>query len=280
MSKAERRQSAILKAVEQEGFISTDELRLMFGVTPQTIRRDINELSKRDLVVRHHGGVARKSRQENSPYSKRVRVLPKTKRAIGKSVADRVEDGSSLFINIGTTTEAVAHALLARNDLRIATNDLHVAMILAANESFKISIAGGNIRKRDRGIVGHTATAFMEQYRMDYGIIGVSGISTDGSLLDFDAGETETAKAIMRNSERVLLVTDHTKFGRNAIVRYGSVEDVDELFTDNIPSEDFRKVIDAAGVKVRLVEGADDDETVAARAPATTGMADASLETH
>lgn len=258
MSKAEQRQSAILKAVEQEGFVSTDELRVMFGVTPQTIRRDINEMSKRDLVVRHHGGVARKNRQENSPYSERVRVLPKTKRAIGKSVADRIEDGSSLFINIGTTTEAVAQALLARKNLRIATNDLHVAMILAHNESFNISIAGGNIRKRDRGIVGHTATQFMEQYRMDYGIIGVSGISLDGSLLDFDAGETETAKAIIRNSERVLLVTDHTKFGRNAVVRYGSLGDVDELFTDNVPSEEFEAVVERAGVVLRLVDGGED----------------------
>ncbi len=254
MNKVSKREAFIIELVEERGFASTEHLVSICGVTPQTIRRDINRLCAQNRLKRHHGGVSRISADQNDPYNARVQSMSAGKSAIGRLVSQSIDDGASLFINIGTTTECVAKALLAKSDLKIVTNNLNVANILAENKSFEISVAGGVLRKRDRGIVGHMATNFMSQFRMQFGIIGVSGIGLDGSLLDFDHRETETAKQIIQNSGTVFLVADHSKFGRGAVVRYGSLDNVDHLFTDREPPEEFQAALSASHVKVHVAE--------------------------
>lgn len=246
------RQIAILTLVNEQGFVATERLVETFGVTPQTIRRDINYLCEKNLLQRFHGGAGRPVSTENEPYNDRKGSLPLNKRKIGEIVAQDIHDGASLFLNIGTTTEAVAEALLTKNNLRVVTNNLHVANILSTNASFEISVAGGILRNKDGGIVGHSTTEFMSQFRLDFGIIGVSGIDEDGSLLDFDPRETQTAKAIINNSDKVLLVADHTKFGRKAMIRFGSISDVDALYTDETPVDPYMEKLNDADVKITV----------------------------
>ena len=121
----------------------------------------------------------------------------KEKERIAREVAANIPDGSSLFIDIGTTTEAIARALLDHRELRVVTNNLNVASILTAKDDFTVIIAGGEIRNRDGGIVGEATRDFIGQFRMDYGVIGISGIDSDGSLLDFDYHEVKIAQAII-----------------------------------------------------------------------------------
>lgn len=246
------RQTSILELVEDHGFVATERLVETFGVTPQTIRRDINQLCEQNLLQRFHGGAGRPVSTENEPYTERKHSFSLGKRRIGELIAQSIHDGASLFINIGTTTEAVAEALLVRENLRVVTNNLHVAEILSGNPSFEISIAGGVVRNRDGGIVGHTATEFMSQFRMDFGIIGVSGIDEDGSLLDFDSRETQTARAIIKNADKILLAADHTKFGRKAMIRFGSFDDVDEIYTDAKPDAPYMNALKAADVAIHV----------------------------
>lgn len=245
-----RRQQSILDLVDEHGFVSTEGLVDAFGVTPQTIRRDINDLCDRNLLTRFHGGAGKNISTENNPYTERKKLFPTSKTQIGRLVAGHIHDGASLFINIGTTTEAVMEALLDHKNLRIVTNNLNVARIAAENESFEVCVAGGIVRNRDGGIVGHSVTDYMAQFRLDFGIVGVSGIAEDGSLLDFDARETETAKVIFRNSERTLLVADHSKFGRRAMIRFGSFADIDALFTDVTPEDPYASAIHNEGTEV------------------------------
>ncbi len=257
MDTLSERQTSILSLVEEQGFVATEHLVATFGVTPQTIRRDINQLCERNLLQRFHGGAGPPVSTRNEPYPERQRAFPVNKRRIGELVAENVHDGASLFLNIGTTTEAVAQALLRRNNLRVVTNNLNVAQILSKNASFEISLACGLVRKLDGGIVGQEATEYMSRFRMDFGIIGVSGIDPDGSLLDFDSRETETAREIIKNSGKSLLVADHSKFGRRAMVRFGDLKDVDELYTDeNVPDE-FSAILEDADVKVHVAPPTD-----------------------
>ncbi len=102
---------------------------------------------------------------------------------------------SSLFINIGTTTEAVARELLNHQDLRFITNDLHVALQLSANPNFSVVIAGGTVRNRDGGVVGQSANDMIAQFRVDIAVIGISGIDEDGTLLDYDYDEVRAAQS-------------------------------------------------------------------------------------
>ena len=188
--KQNERHQEILNLLNQQGFASTEALVDKFKVSPQTIRRDLNELADQNKIIRHHGGAALpNSSTSNTAYVARKVMLLDEKERIAAAVAARIPDGASLFIDIGTTTEAIARALLNHKDLRIVTNNLNVATILIENDSFRVIIAGGEIRNRDGGIMGEATRDFIGQFRMDYGIIGISGIDMNGTLLDFDYHE-------------------------------------------------------------------------------------------
>jgi DeoR family glycerol-3-phosphate regulon repressor len=176
------------------------------------------------------------------------------KRRIAQLVAAHIPDHASLFINLGTTTEEVAKALMRHLGLRVITNNLNVAALLSGKPDFEVIVAGGVVRSRDRGIVGEATIDLIRQFRVDYGVIGISGIDLDGTLLDFDYQEVRVAQAIIANSRHVYLCADHTKFGRNALVRLGGLEDVDSLFTDTLPPPALQQRVEAADVALFVAE--------------------------
>lgn len=247
------RQAKICRFVESKGFVTIEFLAQEFDVTPQTIRRDINTLSKKGLIHRYHGGAGMPPTTENVSYNKRKVLCFQEKQRIAQSVAKEIPDHASLFINIGTTTEAVAQALSNHRKLRIITNNLNVATMLANNENFELIVAGGMVRYRDSGIIGVATIDFIQQFKVDFGIIGISGIDTDGTLLDFDYREVRAARAIIDNSRKVFLVADHTKFGRNAMVRLGNIGEIDALFTDEQPPTPLVEIMDAANVQLFVI---------------------------
>lgn len=249
-SKLSARHRQILELAKQQGFMATEELARVFDVTTQTIRRDINMLCDAGLMRRFHGGAGAFSSVENVDYSSRQVLKHEAKIRIAQSVVAQIPDNASLFINIGTTTEEVAKALGNRHNLRIITNNLNVAAMLCDNEDFEVIVAGGVVRN-DRGIIGESTIDFIRQFKVDYGIIGISGIDSDGTLLDFDYREVRVAQAIIENSRQVFLVTDHTKFSVTPMVKLGTLADVDALFTDEPPPKEILDVL--AETKTRLV---------------------------
>ncbi len=252
MSPADRH-GRIQKILQNQGFVTIEYLARQFAVTPQTIRRDINVLSKEGLIQRFHGGAGMGSSTENVAYNERKIMCFEEKRQIAKMAARQIPDHVSLFINIGTTTEAVARALSNHRRLTAITNNLNVANILSNNEQFEIIVAGGLLRHRDGGLIGEATIDFIRQFRVDYGIIGISGIDVDGTLLDFDYREVRAARTIIDNSRKVFLVADHTKFGRNAMVRLGNIGEVHALFTDRQPPAPLVDVIARAEVDLFVV---------------------------
>jgi DeoR/GlpR family transcriptional regulator of sugar metabolism len=171
--------------VQAQGFVTIETLAQTFSVTPQTIRRDINTLSEKGHLCRYHGGAARPTSTENVAYNERKVLCFREKQKIAHLLAQQIPDNASLFINIGTTTEAIAHALCNHKRLRVITNNLNVASIMSANEKFEVIVAGGLVRHRDQGIIGEATIDFISQFKVDVGIIGISGIDIDGTLLDF-----------------------------------------------------------------------------------------------
>ncbi|WP_152206917.1 DeoR/GlpR family transcriptional regulator [Marinobacter changyiensis] len=248
-----RRQDLIIELIQKNGFVTTEQLVDHFQVTPQTIRRDLNQLAKESKVRRHHGGAGIDSSTVNTAYQTRKIMELEAKERIAKELVRYIPDNSSLFINIGTTTETIARALLDHSNLRIVTNNLHVASILSAREDFNVIVAGGEVRNRDGGIVGEATRDFINQFKMDFGIIGISGIHSDGSLLDFDYREVRVAQTIIANSAKVLLAADHSKFGRNAMVRLGDITQADHFFTDQDPPDEIQKMLREHGVELHVV---------------------------
>jgi DeoR family glycerol-3-phosphate regulon repressor len=252
MTTAERRQ-AIVELVRRQGFAAIEALAQRFAVTPQTIRRDINELSDNGTLQRFHGGAGLPSSVDNLAYPARQVLRLEEKRRLARLAATQVPYHASLFINLGTTTEEVAKALLDHQGLSVVTNNLNVAGLLGAKPDFRVIVAGGQVRTRDLGIVGEATIDLIRQFKVDIGIIGISGIDEDGALLDFDYPEVRVAQAIIANARRVFLVADHSKFGRSAMVRLGRIEQIDDLFTDQAPTA-YLELLSAAGVTVHVAE--------------------------
>ena len=248
-----KRQSKIVERVQALGYVSIEDLARDFKVTPQTIRRDIGSLSSQGLLRRYHGGAGLATSVENIGYSARQILCLEEKRTIAREVARRIPSRASVFINIGTTTEEVAKELVRKDGLRVITNNLNVALILSRNLDIEIFMAGGVVRNRDCGVTGHSTLDFISQFRADFCVIGISGIADNGDLLDFDYREVRVAQAIIKNSARVILAADHTKFGREAMVCMGHVSDIDELYTDTTPSGGILAALDENGVDLHVV---------------------------
>ena len=246
------RQAEIVQLAKDHGRVLVEELAARFDVTPQTIRKDLNELCDRRLLSRIHGGALFPSGVENVEYEARRKIAAEEKEAIGRAAARMIPDGASLFVNIGTTTEAVANALLDRKGLMVITNNINVANRMRVFPQTEVVIAGGVVRGSDGGIVGEAAVDFIRQFKVDYAVIGVSAIDHDGALLDFDYREVKVAQAIMANARHVILVADATKFERTAPVRIGHLSQVNTFITDICRHDTVRAICRDA--EVQLIE--------------------------
>jgi DeoR family glycerol-3-phosphate regulon repressor len=244
-----QRHEKIIALIKQHGFMSIDDLVSTCAVTPQTIRRDLNQLANTGVISRYHGGAGLNRSWENTPYQERKTQNSDVKEKIADAVAAMIPDGASLFINIGTTTELIATKLLNHSNLHVVTNNIHVATILSAKEDFSVIIAAGEVRYRDGGIIGEATCDFISQFRMDYGIIGISGISADGALLDFDFREVKVSQAILEHTQHVILAADYSKFERRAMVEQGHISQVDCLVCDQPPPPAIKKIIEENNIK-------------------------------
>ncbi|MCG0995797.1 DeoR/GlpR family DNA-binding transcription regulator [Acetobacter indonesiensis] len=254
MASVSERRARILQFVQQQGYAANEDLAKALNVTVQTVRRDVNSMAADGMVARHHGGASAISAAENIAYSDRQILNLKQKEAIGQHAAAAIPDGASLFINIGTTTEAFARSLRTHRALRVITNNIHVATLLAPAPDCNLVITGGTVRLRDGGIVGPAAAAMIEQYRADFGVIGISGIDEDGTLLDFDVDEIAAAQAIIRNARMVFLLADHTKFKRRPMARVGHISEISAFFTDQQPPAVIKAILQKAGVALHVIE--------------------------
>ncbi len=249
------RQAEIMALAKVEGRVLVDELAARFAVTPQTIRKDLNDLCDGKALTRIHGGAIFPSGNENVKYEARRSIAAPEKQAIGRAAAALIPDNSSLFINIGTTTEAVGEALIDHRELMVITNNINVANRLRVFPSIEVVIAGGVVRGSDGGIVGEAAVDFIRQFKVDFAVIGVSAIDEDGALLDFDYREVKVAQAIIANARHVILVSDSSKFERTAPVRIGHISQVHTFITDHCPLETIRRICAENDVQLLETQG-------------------------
>ena len=234
--------------------MTVDDLVARFGVTPQTIRRDLGELCDEGILSRVHGGAVLANSLSNLGYSTRRSLAQPEKNAIGKLCSQAIPNDCSLFINIGTTTEAVARCLRQHRNIMVITNNLNVANILAENEHCEVIVAGGVLRRSDGGLVGEATGDFIRQFKVDYAIIGSSAIDEDGSLMDYDYREVRVSQAIIANARCSFLVADASKFARSAPVRIAHLTELNGFFTDTEPPPPIRKLCTDSEIQLSVAD--------------------------
>lgn len=226
------REQQILSKARKTGFVSVEDIASEHQVTLQTARRDLGRLAELGWLTRVHGGAVPVGESEQSEYIRRKQSGRAAKRAIAQAVAQRIPDGASVFINIGTTNEAVAEALIARSGLQVVTNNIHVAATLSGRSDARVIIAGGEVRSEDGGVVGEATRDFVDQFRLDFAILGISAVDSEGVMLEHDYREARIAQAIMANAKHRILVAEGSKFNRTAMTRVADLSDIQEVFSD------------------------------------------------
>ncbi len=237
------RHERILSLLESRGFVSIGSLAKSFAVSEQTVRRDLNDLERRGLVTRYHGGAGLPPVTGDVDYDKRKRRHAQEKRRIATLVASQIPEGATIFIDIGTTMEAVAEALLQHRRLTVVTNHLTVAMILNRKRDFQVILAGGVLKHNDQATTGEATREFLEKFRVGYGIFGIGGISEDGDLMDYDFRDIGVSTTAMKISRKRLVALDHSKFDSNAMVRVAHLRDIDMVFTDEVPRQRLTRML-------------------------------------
>lgn len=229
---AKLRHPRILDIARREGSVTVEDLARRLGVTLQTVRRDLRELARDGRLQRVHGGAVLPAGLANIAYEERRALNAAGKEAMAAACLAEIPEDASLFLNIGTSTEALARALMARDRLMVVTNNLNVASTLSAHPGAEVIVTGGRLRAADGGLVGSDAAQGVSRYKLDLAVIGCSAIDADGDLLDFDPDEVAVSREILSRARRVFLLADHSKFQRHAHARIASLRQIDHLFTD------------------------------------------------
>lgn len=247
-----QRHHEILKQARRTKMVNATRLATTLEVAVQTIRRDLRKLCANGQLERIHGGAVLPSGVANIGYDARRSLNRDTKRRIASKVATLVPDNASLFLNIGTTTEAVAAALMHHQNLMVVTNNLNVANILAPHPSCEVVVAGGRLRRADGGLTGDLAALAIKRFKVDLAIIGASAIDPSGDLLDFDPEEVRVSQQIIASARSTIVVGDSSKFSRKAPVRIASLSEVQHFVTDDVSSEKLAISCLDWGTKIHL----------------------------
>lgn len=246
------RQPEILQIARRTGKVTVDGLAEHFAVTLQTIRRDLTELADAGALARVHGGAVLPSGTTNIGYEERRGLNDAAKLSIARACAAALPADTSIFLNIGTSTEAVARELLQHRNIMVVTNNINVANILNANPDCEIIVTGGTLRRSDGGLIGSLTAQTIRQFKFDYAVIGCSALDEDGDLLDFDMHEVSVSQTIIAQARKTFLVADHSKFQRRAPARIGSLAVIDTVFTDLPLSGDLTDRCKIWGTKIKL----------------------------
>ncbi len=244
-NKLSKRQSTILKHLKEHGRVFVEELAILLGTSPQTIRKDLQVLEDCQQALRFHGGASMLAGTQYTDFERRTGIAAIQKKMIGTAVAKLIPNNSVLFINVGTTTAAVSYSLSQHVGLRIITDNVSIADVLRTYSGVEVIIPGGNVRRSDGVILGETAVDFISQFRADIAIIGAAAISDDGTLLDYDLREAHICRTIIENARHIILAADSSKFGSSATVKIGHLSNVNVFVTDdrkNTKSERLQKL--------------------------------------
>jgi DeoR family glycerol-3-phosphate regulon repressor len=230
--KSQDRRRAILEAISLGGEARVVDLANRLRVSDETIRRDLKGLEAEGLIRKIHGAFLPPEPLGEPRFDRRMAQEEEAKKAIARLAAAQVRDGDAILLDTGSTTAYVARALHGHRNLLVVTNSVDIARTLATRNGNRVYMAGGELRADDGAALGVSATAFVQQFRVRLYFLSVGAIDLEDGLMDFHLEEAEFSRVAMRRAERTIVVADHTKFGRRALVSVCPLSAVQTLITD------------------------------------------------
>lgn len=229
------RQAEIVALIAREGTQYIDDLARRYGLTTQTIRRDINALCDLGYARRFHGGVGAPVESRNTSTNERYKLNTGAKRAIARRVAADIPDGATVLMGIGTSVQFVAEALRERENLFVVTNNLDVVQALGHAHQIDLQLVGGHYLHNDRITVGPEALRAFAKFRATCCVVGAGGLHPEVGVLEFTQDEAEITHALLESAEQRFLVADHSKWHRPATIKATPFARLSRFYTDLWP---------------------------------------------
>ncbi|MEL7155419.1 MAG: DeoR/GlpR family DNA-binding transcription regulator [Actinomycetota bacterium] len=249
----QERQREIVTVTLAHGRAEVGDLADRFGVTTETIRRDLSDLQSRKLVRRVHGGAVPWETSGFEPLlSIRSKKNDEEKRRLAIAAVQELPTGGSVIIDSGSTLTRFARAIPGDQALRVVTNSLDVATNLAEHDSIDVIVIGGKVRKNTLAMVDAAAVAAVQPLRVDTLFISTDAASPESGLTTPYRDEAALKSAMIAAARRVVALVDHTKFGDDHFARFARWSDIDVLLTNRELDPRTVEAIEATGTTVRL----------------------------
>jgi DeoR/GlpR family transcriptional regulator of sugar metabolism len=248
------RQTRIVQFIQQRVSVSVNELSQNFGVSTMTIRRDLSNLEDKGLVVRIHGGVTVPGASIASREHERETISITQKMAIGACAVDLVEDHHTVFIDAGTTTTELAKRLVNRHGLTVVTNSVKVLTILADAPGVNLIGVGGSVYGGAWSFVGSLAESAIRRFNSDLAFLGITSLSLERGLTEVNYFESDTKSLIIKQSQRVVLMADSSKFEKISPISVAPLSEIDVIITDNKLSPELSEAYHRAGPEIILAD--------------------------
>ncbi|MGF1908625.1 DeoR/GlpR family DNA-binding transcription regulator [Vibrio kasasachensis] len=247
---SERRES-ILSKLRELGSVSVIQLSDEYNVSKVTIRNDLDNLEGKGLLIRSHGGAMQKTTSATeSVNSFKSNLYVNEKKAIAKAALSYIDNGDSLIVGAGTTTEHLAKLLEEFDDLFVITNGLNILLSLPRNENITIVSTGGNLHQNSMSFYGSLAEESIEKYHVNKMIVGIDGLNIEGGITTHSEHEARFYKAMLKGTDRCIVLADSSKLGKVSVHKIMPCSDIDVLITDKNISDDCREYLESLSIEL------------------------------
>lgn len=241
-----------MRIVRERETVSINDLAIALGVSLETIRRDVAPLTEAGTLIKMHGAVSLPPDAVEAPIRIRTNENMAEKLAVARQMAARIADGDTVMMDTGSTSSLLARTLLTKKNLTIITNSADIVGILAGHNGNSLFLAGGQVQATNLAAVGQTAIDFVSRFKVQHAIITIGGVDARLGLTDFTIAEAEFARAVLACGAERIVVTDHTKFDKAALVKVCDLDGIDRIVTDAAPSPELAGALRRAKVIVDI----------------------------
>ncbi|MFJ5714709.1 DeoR/GlpR family DNA-binding transcription regulator [Neobacillus sp. NPDC093127] len=249
----EERKTTIMESLEKEEKVQVRLLATILQVSDETIRRDLDRLEKEGFLKKVYGGAVKtKNHNWELPFDEKTMINKKEKQAICKAAASLVEDGDIIMIGNGTTPLDMIPYLADKNEVTLITHS--VPVMLGAMDAFKgrIVFIGGEIERNQKYMSGPLSERMLELLQANKAFICAGGISTVNGITDYDISGSSISRKMMERAEEVIILADHTKFGKTTFANMCSLTDTTKIITDDSCPNEWKKIIAENGIELLI----------------------------
>jgi len=248
------RRNRIIDMITQQRTVKNTELMEKFGISIETVRRDLEYLEQQGFLRRVYGGAVLNGSLGSEPeYASRANVLHREKEAIAAEAAKLVDPNESIYLGVGTTVQAMAQYIKGISGLTVFTNALRTAVELSESTSCQVVLSGGQLRPKELTLSGFPAEENFAHFNVNKAFIGIGGICESG-VTDFHIGEAQLHRQLIKNARQSIVLADSGKLAQRAVVNVCALEKIDIVITDDKASRQVIRALEAAGVRVIIAK--------------------------